>query len=353
MVTVKNYNKSNLKTANLKEILNRDFEDNQWVVESLIPFPGITIISGSPGSYKTWLTQAIAISVAEENPFLDKFRVPNSGKVLFIDKENHLKLVKKRFQMLNCSSDKIIYSTDQEWRVDKSTDMSCLINSIKKINPRLVVFDSLLRIHGKDENSASEMSEVFEELNKVKNTGTAILLTHHHRKSYSNQPSEKSQQMRGSSDILAAIDSHIAVEPKSDGSKLLFHQNKLRQDTAMEPFQVSVQTVQGDNQEVLRGFEFAGQHSFGASRPEEVAKQLPDVVAEYFDQKNNDSFIKTAEIIELLPDEFGEDAVRKGLKQAVASKENPLSEIKKSDLPENIDKRGSFYGLSQSNARTS
>jgi archaellum biogenesis ATPase FlaH len=350
---VKNYNKTSLNTTNLKELLRRDFEDNQWVIKRLIPFPGITIISGSPGSYKTWLTQAIAISVAEGKPFLGKFRVPNPGKVLFIDKENHLKLIKKRFQMLNSSSERIIYSTDQEWRIDKSTDISCLINSIEKINPQLVVFDSLLRIHRKDENSASEMSEVFEGLNKVKNTDTAILLTHHHRKSYSNQPSGKTEQMRGSSDILAAIDSHIAVEPKSGGSKLLFHQNKLRQDTAIEPFEVNVQTEKNDEQEVLRGFDFAGQHSFGTSRSEEVAKQLPDVVAEYFDQKNSDSFIKTAEIMELLNDEFGEDAVRKGLKQAVASKENPLSKMKKSDLPENIDKRGSFYSLDQSNARTS
>ena len=53
----------NPKLLSIQEIIATDFGPLEWVIDKLIPRQSITVISGEPGSYKTWLTMEMAKSI--------------------------------------------------------------------------------------------------------------------------------------------------------------------------------------------------------------------------------------------------------------------------------------------------
>jgi hypothetical protein len=68
----------------------------------------------------------------------------------------------------------------------------------------LTIFDSLIRFHGADENSASEMAPVMEGLRQLANAGATVVALHH-------KPKTEGSHYRGSSDIAGAVDTAFAV----------------------------------------------------------------------------------------------------------------------------------------------
>lgn len=86
---------SEIKAITLAELLNTEFQNPQWLVERLIPHETVTIVSGAPASYKTWLTLEIALKVAAGEKVFGEFQAIQSP-VLIIDEENHPRILKDR-----------------------------------------------------------------------------------------------------------------------------------------------------------------------------------------------------------------------------------------------------------------
>lgn len=111
-----------------------------------------------------------------------------------------------------------------------------LIKTIKKYHPSLVVFDPFVGIHGAEENSSGGMRDVMKGLRDIANEGPAVIVVHHHTKS---DRGTDSQKLRGSSDIKAAVDSHIVITKK--GKFLNISQNKCRYYFLFTPFAVKLE----------------------------------------------------------------------------------------------------------------
>lgn len=230
----------------LNDLLNRQFPDTEWLVKPLIPTQALVAISGAPGNYKSWITQHLAICIASDILLFDKFDVTRSS-VLIIDKENNLRLIKQRFEALGGQSDLKIYffdlkSTDFSTENQEGLEMVC--NFVRNNHIKLVILDSLIRVHKQDENSASGMAQVFGAIRKIQDAGASVLFTHHHRKqSIFNRSgvSGVSENLRGSSDILAAVDCHLAVDKLEDGIKIT--QTKLRQQQSIKPFKIKLESL--------------------------------------------------------------------------------------------------------------
>jgi hypothetical protein len=228
------------KILNVDEIMRTEFPEAEWLIDKLIPLQGITIISGAPATYKTWLLMQMAINITENTPFLGKFQCTKSG-ILVIDEENQLRLIQKRIGFLDYRAGRQIYYLSQE-------DFSALdLKSIKEViefcdnnSIDTIFIDSLVRISNVDENGAQQMAQVFKGLKKFCKAGKTVIITHHERKEGAN-PSTASSRLRGSSDILAAVDCHLAItRNKDDRNELIIEQSKLRTDEEMEPFTVVV-----------------------------------------------------------------------------------------------------------------
>ena len=83
---------------NIKEIghlMAKDFPEQMYLVDRLVPDAGFTIFSGAPRSYKTFVLLELARCVASGQPFLGHFNTQQAN-VLLIDEENGERLLQQR-----------------------------------------------------------------------------------------------------------------------------------------------------------------------------------------------------------------------------------------------------------------
>lgn len=255
----------------ISQLMQKKFEDLEWVVEKLLPGSGTIIISGQPGSYKTWLALDLVLAVASGNDAFGFLATSQAG-VLIVDEENGPRLLQDRFKKLKFNQGLPIYVLSLVGFRLSEGSVKTLVSFCKSKKIKLVVFDSLIRIHSGEENSATDMSEVFDHLKEFRRNGIAVLLLHHNRKpGFGN--SNPSFEMRGSSDILAAIDSHIGIN-KKDGY-VEIKQTKLRQEPEIPPFKLKI--ISEDD--VFR-FEYAGEIGEVQNKKEDAKNAIKDVLEE-------------------------------------------------------------------------
>ena len=238
----------------IDELMAHNYPPATYLVDHLIPTEAITILSGQSRSYKTYALLDIAVAVASQKPLFEHFETTQAN-VLIINEEDGERLLQQRFRQLGVEK-----SAGLPIRISALTDFKLEDNQVKETIDfcernaiKLVIIDSLIRVHNADENSAREMSKVFGQLRKFTKAGIAVVVTQHNRKATQHSTGGASE-MRGSSDILAAVDSHIGVKRDTrDRFYLTFTQEKQRYDVELEPFQMKFNT----NDPVFK-FEYLG-----------------------------------------------------------------------------------------------
>lgn len=257
----------------LEELMSKEYPDNSWIVERLVP-EGLTILSAQPASFKTWLLLDIAIAVASGGALIDTFDTTQSS-VLMIDEESSEKLLQQRLGLLNSGSDLPIYfKVCTDFKLDDA-HISDVIKRCKKDNIKLITFDSLVRIHDKNENDAVQMAEVFAKIRRFTQAGISVLIAHHNRKG--GRGDNPSQEIRGSSDILAAVDCHLSLMMKRDiGRKVLqISQTKVRFSEELEPFELEV-VVSDDSV----GFKYSGVSDHAESKRDKLAGLILEILSD-------------------------------------------------------------------------
>lgn len=269
MVTGKN----NPRIWSISDIYTADFGEDEWLVENLIPFPSMTAVSGNPGNFKTWITMAIAKAIAEGKPFLEHFAT-RQGSVLIIDEEDHIKHIQKRLRQLNVLEELPIFYLSQEGiKIDDSRSYDYILKIIGENNIMLVILDSLVRMHTKEENDAKQMASVMGKFSELIRKDVSVLFTHHHRKQPAFGSNSSSQSLRGSSDILAAVDCHLTVEKVKSENTLIIRQEKLRTAPAINPFKVSI-----ESQPESMKFIYAGAHDSKKTKAEEAEEIIIQIL---------------------------------------------------------------------------
>jgi archaellum biogenesis ATPase FlaH len=304
----------------LSALLAKEFPATEWLVESLVPMNGLVVIAGAPGSYKSWIVEHMALAVSTGTTLFGKFGTIEGG-VLIIDQENHLSLVQKRFRLLGGVEGLEVYFYGADFFVEDEETVAEVCKMIQDNSIKLVIIDSLIRSYrNKDENSSNDMAEVFRQFRKFQQAGAAVVFVHHHRKPSILSKNIASESLRGSSDILAAVDSAIAVEKDSDEVKMT--QTKLRQDMAIKPFKVK---LEGDSEHLE--FVYCGELEEEAEKVDKAKEEIQTVLEEgeisradlisrfkgLYGQKTMDSALKsfTAEEVQLRLGDRGKKYYRK------------------------------------------
>jgi len=189
------------------DLLALPVEPVSWLVERMIPRAAVTLVAGEPGSYKSWLALCLGRSVSEGAPFLD--RACPALPVLYLDRENPQAVVRERMQVLGIRSAEHLRVWGG-WLADAPPSIgdARLVQIARQWKP-LIIFDSLIRFHDGDENSATEMSPVMGDLRALAHAGATVVALHHRAKS-------EASRYRGSSDILGGVDVAVAVSRDHD-----------------------------------------------------------------------------------------------------------------------------------------
>lgn len=173
-----------------------------WLVEGLLPSASVTLLAGEPGSYKTWLALALLRGVDGGGSFLGRRCTQNA--VLYLDRENPLRVVQERLAVLGITEPRGSRVWGG-WLADAPPAIgdARLLEIAQQRRP-LIVFDSLIRFHDSDENSASEMAPVMGGLRSLAHAGATVVVLHH-------KPKSEGSLYRGSSDIAGGVDTAVAV----------------------------------------------------------------------------------------------------------------------------------------------
>jgi AAA domain len=187
----------------------------RWLVEGLWGASSVGVIGGAPKCAKTWLGLDMALSVATGTACLGKYAVPEPGPVLIYLAEDALLVVRERVagmarhRGLDLAGVEVHVITAPVLRLDRGPDRARLWEATKRLRPRLLVLDPLVRLHGIDENNAGEVAELLAYFRSLqRQLDLSVLLVHHTRKNATGGVAA-GQGLRGSSDIHAFGDSNL------------------------------------------------------------------------------------------------------------------------------------------------
>jgi DNA-binding HxlR family transcriptional regulator len=239
-----------LPTLSLSQLLTRPLPQQLWLVEPLLSRGGVMGLAGDPGTAKTWLILELARSVATGRPFLDRFPT-QQGPVLIIDEENgEARLQRRLARITGQIIDDCPIHIASMCGVNLSHDrwIDSLHGKVIEIKPILILFDSLIRVHRGGENSAEDMATLFAVFTSFRHDfDCAVVFTHHLRKMGFIR--DLGQRIRGSSDILAYVDSMLGLT-KVETAYTLWHL-KNRDGDLIKPLSLSVEDTDG-NTTVIR-----------------------------------------------------------------------------------------------------
>jgi AAA domain len=198
----------------------------RWLVEQLWGASAVGVIGGAPKCSKTWLGLDLALSVASGTPCLGKYAVPEPGPVLVYLAEDALPLVRERVagmarhRGLELQSVEIHVITAPTLRLDQDEHRMRLFETAKRLRPRLLLLDPLVRLHGIDENNAGEVAELLGYIRSLqRRLGLSVVLVHHTRKNAAGGAAA-GQGLRGSGDIHAFGDSNLYLR-RAGGQRLV------------------------------------------------------------------------------------------------------------------------------------
>jgi RecA-family ATPase len=216
----------------LKDIFN--YPDLEYLINRILVRGMVMVLGGYAGTKKSIVALSIIKSVLTGKPLWGKFKVRKTGPILLVDEETPKALLKQRLQKMHFNKNLHLFSLHfQGVRLDLDGYFEALMEKMREVKPVLVVFDSLTRFHQQSEAYANAMSPVMGRLREIANSGTTVLVIHHHRKGRG----DPSQMLRGSSDIAGVIDVEYALTKKRN--YLIFKSEKTR-IRPLEPIKLRV-----------------------------------------------------------------------------------------------------------------
>ncbi len=196
----------------------------RWLIEGLWSASAVGLLSGHPKVGKSWLGLELATSVASGTPCLGHFPVRTPGHALVYLAEDSLPEVRERLQclaqhrQLELADLDVHVITTPRLRLDLDGDRRRLLETVRALQPRLLLLDPLVRLHNVDENDAQQVSALLAGLRDLqRRCDLAIVIVHHARKAPATQDG---QALRGSGDLWAFADSALYLRRERDRLRL-------------------------------------------------------------------------------------------------------------------------------------
>ncbi|OGY59649.1 MAG: hypothetical protein A3I31_00555 [Candidatus Colwellbacteria bacterium RIFCSPLOWO2_02_FULL_44_20b] len=316
------------------EFLAQDFGPEEWLVESLVLQPSIVALSGNPGNFKTTIATHIAQAVARGTPVFGQFAT-KQGPVLMIDEENHQRHMQKRFLNFGASEDdNIFYLSHAGVKLDQPESCERILKKIKAEGIKLVTLDSFVDMHSQQENDAVQMQVILAALREFAQAGASVVFLHHPTKPMGSSGLKTHQFLRGSSNILAQIDTHFHVEKEKDENLLVIRNEKMRDAGQKRPFEVEIQMADVGGEQIPRGLAYLDVHDDEATKAEQASEAVVNIL-------EDGKFLSRKAVHEELKEEFGKMAIDKGI--GLAEKREQIERVPKEDLPTNANAREHHY----------
>jgi len=217
----KNIDYKFLSVKSLSEIISSNDNSLNYLIDGLVYEKTINLISGQSGVGKSLLTQVIAGQLSLGSKVFGMYET-RPYRVAFLDRENEHTIIKQRFNFIESNPNNIFYvelTAPFQGEVIEEVGQFLRQNQID-----VVVLDTLIRFVTGDENNSQDISNFFGSLRALLKDVKAIFVIHHLKKLGIDQKSNN-ESARGSSDIIASVDSHWILEKVKEANDLLVLKN--------------------------------------------------------------------------------------------------------------------------------
>lgn len=246
-------------------------EKVKWVVEGLVAEEAITIISALPNCYKTWLFLDMAVKVSKGEAVFGRLKTKQSG-VLIINEESTHTILKERLSQLGWTPDLPIISLNNVGYKLDQIYVDAIIRTAKEHNVKFIIFDSFVRFNTGDENDSGAMAKVMDLYKQIALEGFGVLIVHHNRKGVVGQ-SNPAMDMRGSVELLAAVDCHYGIVRKGLSDYITLVPTKNRLQTEVSAIKLRFPTGASE-------FEFVGADKTTNEKQAELLESVEALVAD-------------------------------------------------------------------------
>ena len=209
-----------------------------WLVQDWLPEATIGFVVAPPGSYKTWLTFDMAVSVATGTPFLGKYPVQRTSPVLLIQQEDfHGDIAQRLAVILQSRLDlraevteddqfevkappeiPIYIHPDRNLRFADQVVMDALELRIRELRPALVILDPLYSAAMTDDYMTKSAEQMLRLKVMRDRYGCSFLVAHHTTKHADNM--ERSR-LWGSQFLNALLETGWQVKRSENNSSII------------------------------------------------------------------------------------------------------------------------------------
>ena len=199
----------------LKQIMNDNSPMPDPIIKNgILLDKTMLVIVGPPKSKKTFLAQNLALAIASGKSFAN-FEITESKKVLYFLAEGGYYPNRDRLQKMGADfsekyMENFMLSLFTYLPINHDVAYNTMHNFIKDSGTEVVVIDPLIKFHDVDENSASQLSDVFGKIRRlIRKLKVSVILVHHTGKVVS-------KGGRGSSALVGEYDSCITIKINKD-----------------------------------------------------------------------------------------------------------------------------------------
>ncbi|HCU47999.1 TPA: hypothetical protein DIC39_03000 [Patescibacteria group bacterium] len=293
------------------EFDKREFPEQRWRIQGLVPVEGFCILAAPSGEKKTWIAMAIAKNVADGTDFLNnaEFKTTPSN-VLYVDQEMPQTELQRRGRLLglNKSSKAIWVLNHGVVNLNETLQVDQLLAFIEENEIGVVIVDTLRAIAGGlDENKAEEVRAFFNQFKELKDKGVSVIFLDHCRKPQQYEGKKpKKEQLFASQDKLASVEVLMMVKSESGSNDIFVYPLKNRSGLERKPFKVCMR--EDDN---TLSLVYDGDIEDDLNKKEEAKDMILEVLG--------DGGQTTTELIVLAKAQrnIGEKNVREALKELV------------------------------------
>lgn len=186
----------------------------QWLISDLIESGDQWMVSGQPKVGKSLFAMSLAAAVATGDSFIG-YDCPVAKRVLYFDLELKDRVfwsrVDQMFSGANPAALNNLIRPNNLSSLDvfNGEDQKFIANTVALLQPDLIIWDVLSRMHCRDENDNSSMKQVLQKIRSLSDN-KAHLIVHHSRKNlgYGNADA---QSIRGAGAIHGEVDGAITL----------------------------------------------------------------------------------------------------------------------------------------------
>lgn len=253
-----------LTIKTIHQILTTPADALSWIYEPWLGAGEMVVLAGEPGLGKSWVALDLAIRAGLGKPFAGiAYKPADKFRVLYVDEENNYRLIRHRigkiidgldigFYDIDPSRFSVHYSIENGINFDDPDSLAKLQTVCQQLQPNLIVLDSLVRVHRRDENSNADMSALIGGTIKpmARQVGAACLIIHHLAKPGKDRPSEDiHHRIRGASDIMGVADQVWGLQRKDEC--LILSHLKCRMDRQASSLELTIEDTHAGNGVVI------------------------------------------------------------------------------------------------------